>query len=157
MLADALGKRAEGNAGLLNTVIASGRLGAKNGRGFYRYRDGKRGVPDGETYALIGAPPTRDLPPETLQERMVLAMVNEAAICLEEGVVADPRDIDIAMVMGTGFPPFRGGLLRYADNVGIPIVADRLSRLAESQGPWFQPATLLQTMVREQRRFYDGR
>ena len=156
VLAAALGKRAEGNAGLLNTIIGSGRLGTKNGRGFYRYRDGKRGVPDGETYALIGSPTPRDLPPETLQERLVLAMVNEAAICLEDGIVAAPRDVDIAMVLGTGFPPFRGGLLRYADSIGIPIVADRLSRLAESQGPWFQPAGLLQTMVREQRRFYDG-
>jgi len=156
VLAAALGKRAEGNAALLDAVIGVGKLGTKNGRGFYRYRNGKRGVPDGEIYALIGSPTPRDLPPETLQERMVLAMVNEAVFCLEEGVVAGPRDIDVAMVMGTGFPPFRGGPLRYADSVGIPIVADRLSRLAESQGPWFQPAGLLQTMVREQRRFYDA-
>jgi len=156
VLAAALGKRAEGNAALLSTVINSGRLGAKNGRGFYRYRDGKRGVPDGETYRLIGSPTPRDLPPETLQERMVLAMINEAAICLDEGVVREPRDVDIAMVMGTGFPPFRGGLLRYADSVGIPIVADRLSRLAEAQGEQFRPADLLGTMVREQRRFYGG-
>jgi 3-hydroxyacyl-CoA dehydrogenase/enoyl-CoA hydratase/3-hydroxybutyryl-CoA epimerase len=73
---------------------------------------------------------------------MVLAMVNEAAICLQEGVVRQPRDVDVAMVMGTGFPPFRGGLLRHADAVGVPIVADRLGRLAEAQGERFRPAEL---------------
>jgi 3-hydroxyacyl-CoA dehydrogenase/enoyl-CoA hydratase/3-hydroxybutyryl-CoA epimerase len=86
---------------------------------------------------------------------MVLAMVNEAAYCLEEAVVRDPRDIDVAMVMGTGFPPFRGGLLRHADAVGIPIVTDRISRLADAQGERFRPATLLDVMVRERRSFYS--
>ena len=87
---------------------------------------------------------------------MVLAMVNEAALCLEEGVVAQPRDIDVAMVMGTGFPPFRGGLLRYADEIGVPVVADRLSRLADAHGGRFRPANLFGEMVRQQRRFYGA-
>ena len=86
--------------------------------------------------------------------KMVLAMVNEAAHCLEEAVVREPRDVDMAMVMGTGFPPFRGGLLRHADTVGIPMVADRLARLADAQGERFRPAPLIQRMVREQRRFF---
>jgi len=152
----ALGERAgSGGAGLAE-LIGSDRLGQKNGKGFYRYRDGKRTVPDPGIYALIGTPAPRDLPPETLQERMVLAMVNEAAVCLEEGVVREARDVDIAMVMGTGFPPFRGGLLRYADETGVPIVADRLSRLADAQGERFRPAQRLQRMVREQERFYSS-
>ena len=62
----------------------------------------------------------------------------------------------MAMVMGTGFPPFRGGLLRHVDAVGVPIVVDRLSRLSESQGERFRPAALLQQMVREQERFYHA-
>ena len=90
----------------------------------------------------------------SLQERMVLTMVNEALVCLEEGVVRQPSEVDIAMVMGTGFPPFRGGLLRHADAVGIPIVADRLSRLADAHGERFRPAEMLTEMVRRQRRFY---
>ena len=85
---------------------------------------------------------------------MVLAMVNEAALCLEEGVVAKPREMDVAMVLGTGFPPFRGGLLRYADEQGIPIVVDRLPRLADSHGERFRPAGLLLDMVRAEQRFY---
>jgi len=105
-------------------------------------------------YKLIGSPAAREIPAETLQERMVLVMVNEAALCLEEGVVRQPRDVDLGMVMGTGFPPFRGGLLRHADEIGIPIVVDRLSRLADAHGGRFRPVLALQEMVREQRRFY---
>jgi len=91
---------------------------------------------------------------ETLQERMVLAMVNEAAVCLEDGIVREPREVDVAMVFGTGFPPFRGGLLRYADAVGPAVLVDRLARLADAQGERFRPAGLLRDLVREERRFY---
>ncbi len=135
-------------------MTGSGRQGRKNGRGFYRYRNGRRQGADGEIYNLIGVRESREVPAETLQERMVLAMVNEAVMCLEEGVVAQPRDIDVAMVMGTGFPPFRGGLLRYADEIGVPVVADRLSRLADAHGGRFRPANLFGEMVRQQRHFY---
>jgi 3-hydroxyacyl-CoA dehydrogenase/enoyl-CoA hydratase/3-hydroxybutyryl-CoA epimerase len=149
-----LGKRAGGESSLLDALVSDGRLGKKNERGLYHYRDGRRTKPDGDVYGLIGTPAARELPPETLQERMVLAMVNEAARCLEEAVVRQARDVDMAMVMGTGFPPFRGGVLRHADAVGIPIVVDRLSRLADAQGERFRPCAALEDMVREQRRFY---
>jgi 3-hydroxyacyl-CoA dehydrogenase/enoyl-CoA hydratase/3-hydroxybutyryl-CoA epimerase len=154
VLQSAFGARVGNAESPLTAMVAAGKLGQKNGRGFYRYRDGRRTTPASEVYSLFGAAPPRELPPETLQERMVLSMINEAAICLQEGVVREPRDIDIAMVMGTGFPPFRGGLLRHADQVGIPIIADRLSRLADAHGERFRPADMLQHMVREQRRFY---
>ena len=154
VLQSAFGARVGNGESPLTAMIAGGRLGQKNGRGFYRYRDGRRTTPASEVYNLFGAAPPRELPAETLQERMVLSMINEAAICLQEGVVREPRDIDVAMVMGTGFPPFRGGLLRHADQVGIPIIADRLSRLADAHGERFRPADMLQQMVREQRRFY---
>jgi 3-hydroxyacyl-CoA dehydrogenase/enoyl-CoA hydratase/3-hydroxybutyryl-CoA epimerase len=154
VLRAAFASRTGADTGLLQALVSSERLGEKNQRGFYRYRSGRRTVPDPGVYAAAGAPGRRELPPETLQERMVLAMVNEAAICLEDGVVREPRDVDVAMVLGTGFPPFRGGLLRHADEVGIPIIADRLGRLAEAHGDRFVPAQLIQRMVREQRRFY---
>ena len=149
-----LGKRVGGESSLLDALVSDGRLGKKNERGLYRYRKGRRTAPDDDVYGLIGAPAARELPPETLQERMVLAMVNEAARCLEEAVVRVARDVDMAMVMGTGFPPFRGGVLRHADAVGIPIVVDRLARLADAQGERFRPARALEEMVREQRQFY---
>ncbi len=155
VLEAAFGERTGSTAGLVAAMVDAGRLGRKNGRGFYRYRNGKPTAVDQEVYDLTRAASRRDLPPETLQERMVLAMVNEAVICLEEGIVRGPRDIDVAMVMGTGFPPFRGGLLRHADSVGIPLVADRLSRLADAHGERFRPAAMLQQMVHEQEYFHS--
>ena len=152
----AFGTRIGPTTPTLGSLIAAERLGAKNGRGFYVYRNGRRAGEDGKVYALAHAPARRDLPVETLQERLVLAMVNEAALCLEEGVVREPRDVDVAMVLGTGFPAFRGRLLRHADDLGIAVVVDRLSRLADAQGERFRPARILREMVREQRKFYPA-
>ncbi len=154
VLEAAFGKRIGGGGPLLAAMVDSGRLGAKSGRGFFRYRDGRRAGPDREVYRLVEAAAARALPAETLQERMVLAMVNEAAVCLEDGVVREPRDVDLAMVLGTGFPPFRGGPLRYADALGIAVVCDRLSRLADAHGERFRPASLLREMVRQERTFH---
>jgi 3-hydroxyacyl-CoA dehydrogenase/enoyl-CoA hydratase/3-hydroxybutyryl-CoA epimerase len=154
VLRAAFGERVGTDGFLLDTMVSDDRLGQKNGKGFYRYRNGKRTVPDPRVYELAGAPAAREIPAETLQERMVLAMLNEAAVCLQEGVVRRPREIDVAMVLGTGFPPFRGGLLRHADEVGIPIIVDRLERLADAHGDRFRPALCLQEMVPRQDRFY---
>jgi len=156
VLEGAFGKRIGAATPVLAAVVASGRLGKKNGKGFYSYPRGERGRPDQRLAKLAGAPAPLQLPVETLQERMVLAMVNEAAVCLEDAVVREPRDLDVAMVFGTGFPPFRGGLLRYADSVGPAVLVDRLSRLADAQGERFRPAGLLREMVREERRFYPA-
>jgi len=156
VLEGAFGKRIGAATPVLAAIVGAGRLGKKNGKGFYVYKGGQRGRPDPAVAKLAGTAQPLQLPVETLQERMVLAMVNEAAICLEDGVVREPRDIDIAMVFGTGFPPFRGGLLRYADSVGPAILVDRLARLADAQGERFRPAGLLRDMVREERRFYSA-
>ena len=156
VLEAAFGPRIGGGAGApLETLAGQGRLGRKSGRGFYRYRDGRRTAVEPELGRLLGLPAPKELPPETLQERMLLAMINEAAVCLQEDVAREPRDVDLALVLGAGFPPARGGLLRHADAVGIPIVADRLARLADAHGERFRPAALFSQMVREQRRFYD--
>ena len=96
---------------------------------------------------MAGVAAPRDLPVETLQERMVLAMVNEAAVCLEDGVVRGPRDLDIAMVFGTGFPPFRGGPLRHADTVGLAKIHSRLIALSAEKRERFKPAGLLVQLV----------
>jgi 3-hydroxyacyl-CoA dehydrogenase/enoyl-CoA hydratase/3-hydroxybutyryl-CoA epimerase len=154
VLREAYGERVGGDSALLETMVESERLGIKNGRGFYRYRDGRRTIPAEGINRLVSRPSPRELPPETLQERMLLAMINEAALCLQEKVVRGPRDLDAAMVMGAGFPAYRGGLLRYADSVGLQLVVDRLARLADAHGGRFRPAELLQEDVRRQRRFY---
>jgi 3-hydroxyacyl-CoA dehydrogenase/enoyl-CoA hydratase/3-hydroxybutyryl-CoA epimerase len=156
VLEGAFGKRIGAATPVLQAIVSAGRLGRKNGKGFYLYRNGQRGRPDPVVAKLAAAVPPLQLPVETLQERLVLAMVNEATICLEDGIVREPRDVDIAMVFGTGFPPFRGGLLRYADSVGPAVLVDRLARLADAHGERFRPAGLLREMVREERRFYPA-
>jgi 3-hydroxyacyl-CoA dehydrogenase/enoyl-CoA hydratase/3-hydroxybutyryl-CoA epimerase len=154
VLEGAFGKRIGAATPILQALVSAGRLGRKNGKGFYHYRNGRRTQADASAAKLAANGPTLQLPVETLQERMVLAMVNEAAVCLEDGVVREPRDVDIAMVFGTGFPPFRGGLLRYADSIGLAVLVDRLARLADAHGERFRPAAMLRDMVREERRFY---
>jgi len=156
IIGGAFGARIGSDGAALDALVSAGRLGQKNGSGFYRYRDGKRTSPDPRVGAIVGARQAKDLPPETLQERMVLAMVNEAVVCLQSGVAREARDIDLAMVLGTGFPPFRGGLLRFADSIGIAVTEDRLARLADAHGERFRPAALFTQMVRDRRRFYDG-
>jgi len=154
VLEGAFGKRIGAATPILQPLVGAGRLGKKNGKGFYHYRQGQKTRADASAAKLASKGQPLKLPVETLQERMVLAMANEAAVCLEDGVVREPRDVDIAMVFGTGFPPFRGGLLRYADSVGTAVLVDRLARLADAHGERFRPAALLRDMVREERRFY---
>jgi 3-hydroxyacyl-CoA dehydrogenase/enoyl-CoA hydratase/3-hydroxybutyryl-CoA epimerase len=138
----------------LSTLVSAGRRGRRDGGGFYLYRDGRPTIPDRETYNLLEVGELREIPPETLQERLVLAMINEAARCLEEEVVREAMEVDLAMVLGSGFPAFRGGLLRHADTLGIPVVVDRLDRLADALGERYRPAELLNGMVRARRGFH---
>jgi 3-hydroxyacyl-CoA dehydrogenase/enoyl-CoA hydratase/3-hydroxybutyryl-CoA epimerase len=155
VLNEAYGERVGGDTSLLETMVGAGRLGAKNGQGFYNYRDGRRTVTAEEAGRLAGSGESRELPQETLQDRMLLAMVNEAAICLQERIARGPRDLDTAMVLGAGFPAYRGGLMRYADSAGLPLVVDRLARFADAHGERYRPAELLREQARHNRRFYD--
>ncbi|HYM81702.1 MAG TPA: 3-hydroxyacyl-CoA dehydrogenase NAD-binding domain-containing protein [Candidatus Limnocylindria bacterium] len=131
----------------LERLIAAGRLGRKNGLGFYRHQGGRH-QPDPRVRVLIGTTRQRRAPSlELLSERMVLAMINEAALCLEQRVVADAGHVDLAMVFGAGFPPFRGGVLRHADTLGLPQVAARLTALRAEKGDRFKPAPLLVSLA----------
>jgi len=137
-------------------LAASGRLGRKNGKGFYEYEGSSRRGPAREAYAALRVE-RRDkspLPAEVIEARLVLPMINEAAFCLEDRIVADPARLDLAMIFGTGFPPFRGGLLRHADAIGLGRVFSRLDDLAERLGPRFTPSDLIQRLANERRGFY---
>ena len=128
----------------LDKVPASGRLGTKNGKGFYRYEGRERKEPDPEVYSVLGLQPGAESPdPGKIADRMVLPMVNEAARCLEESVVRSAADLDLALIFGTGFPPFRGGLCRWADQEGLDRILATLERLASSVAPRFQPSEAL--------------
>ena len=82
-------------------------------------------------------------------------MINEAAYCLSEGIVASPAKLDLAMIFGTGFPPFRGGLCAYADSLGAKTIVEGLQRLTSEKGGRFNPAPLLIEMARIGKRFFE--
>jgi len=138
---------------ILEAAYAQHRLGKKSGRGFYKWSGEKRGRPDPTVYALVNDRGGRVAPEGEAVDRMVLPMINEAALCLLEGIARTPADVDLAMVMGTGFPPFRGGLLRYADTLSLAEVVQRMDRLASLCDPRFRPVPLLRDLARSGRTF----
>jgi len=135
-------------------LLETGMLGRKSGAGFYCYRNGREAGVNRLSPIRTDADAAARVGHVELQERMVLAMVNESARCLEEGVVGQAADIDMAMVMGTGFAPFRGGPMRYADALGLDTVEQSLRNLSQWE-PMFAPCALISEMARSKRRFYD--
>ncbi len=128
----------------LDKAPQSGRLGSKNRKGFYLYEGRERKGPDPTVYPLLGIEPRVENPdPGTIVDRMVLPMVNEAARCLEEQVVRSAADLDLSLIFGTGFPPFRGGLCRWADQEGLSRIIATLERLETSVGDRFRPSDAL--------------
>ena len=121
-------------------MLADKRLGRKSGRGFYRYQDGKKAGVDAEVYRLLSISPSDRVSPQTIEQRLVYAMLNEAAACLQDGIVADADLVDAGVIFGTGFAPFRGGPLHYARSLGIDQVQARLLELAGRHGPRFRPS-----------------
>lgn len=135
---------------LLDKTVEKGWLGKKTKRGFYLY-DKKNPVPnpDLNTFITPGTPAACDL-----TARMLLPMLNEAARCLEENVSDHPQDIDFAMIMGTGFAPFRGGPLRVIDALGTADVVKQLEAAAADGRPRYAPCELLRTMAAASKSFY---
>jgi 3-hydroxyacyl-CoA dehydrogenase/enoyl-CoA hydratase/3-hydroxybutyryl-CoA epimerase len=128
---------------LLPRLLAAGFKGRKNRRGFYVYPPpGKkaRKRPNREAYTALALGARRAVPATEIAERMALMMVNEAARCLAEEVIASPRDGDVGAVLGLGFPPFRGGPFHHVDAVGAAAVVGRLEALAARLGARFAPA-----------------
>jgi 3-hydroxyacyl-CoA dehydrogenase/enoyl-CoA hydratase/3-hydroxybutyryl-CoA epimerase len=144
-------------------MCVKGWLGHKCGVGFYRHRGNKRNANvlaqnalresyAGDDRALITALPAA-VRLQQARERMVLLMVNEAALCLGEGLATSAAAIDLAMVLGTGWAPHRGGPLRYADDRGHANVVRTLADLAQRVGPRFEPCAELR---RDVRRFHES-
>ncbi len=150
---------------LLKSLSAPDRLGRKTGRGFFDHSSARKRKPEpcGDLHKFQSESFASALSREQWVERMVLSMLNEAVRCLEEGVVSSPQWLDLAAVFGTGFAPFRGGLLRYADSIGARAIVEKLEAIARSSdvcarrgGPLrFQPAALLVAMAVDGRRFYS--
>jgi 3-hydroxyacyl-CoA dehydrogenase/enoyl-CoA hydratase/3-hydroxybutyryl-CoA epimerase len=123
-------------------VLTSGRLGRKNKKGFYTYdASGKRGGVDESIYALAGGRRASGATAADVQERLSLAMINEAVRCLDEGVVRQARDGDIGAIFGIGFPPFRGGPFRCVETAGKADIVRRLALLNAKHPGRFEPAS----------------
>jgi 3-hydroxyacyl-CoA dehydrogenase/enoyl-CoA hydratase/3-hydroxybutyryl-CoA epimerase len=135
VLHEAFGERAR-PAPVLAKLLEAGALGAKAGRGFWTGR-GKERRPNAADLPGVSGPAPPD---EAIVERLLYGMINEAARCLGEGVAAAPDHVDLATVLGTGFPPFRGGLRRWALTLGEPRVRAGLDRLASVHGARFAAA-----------------
>lgn len=141
---------------ILDALVAAGRLGKKTGAGFRRFT-GKKGRPENDP-ALAGfIDPLRIArsephTPEEITDRLFLPMLLEATRALEEGIVRDPVDVDMGLILGIGFPPFRGGILRWCDTEGIDRIAARVERLRDHGGR-FAPSQLFTDMARRRGTF----
>lgn len=152
----AFGQRAEPSP-LMAKVVDGGRLGKKNGKGFYLYDErGKKLNVDQKIYQELGlGTPSNKMSPEECVNRGIFAMINEATLALiEDKIVETPDEVDLAMIMGTGFPPFRGGLLRHADSVGTDVICDELEIYATKYGPRFKPCQPLIQLAKTKAKFF---
>ena len=144
---------------LLVSMVKAGRLGQKTGAGFFWHRGPTSGVVSGAVDPAVAKllAPWIDSPPpgapENLACRLVLPMLLEATRLLEEGKVHDPRDIDLAVLFGLGFPAEKGGLLRWADKLGAPRLMTLLQSLA-TMGPRAEPTPMLRTLAETGGSFY---
>ena len=138
---------------VLARLVKGGMLGRKSGEGFYLHR-GKAAAPSEDASRFVKDDSTANLDRAALQARMVLLMVNEAARCVEEGIVSGPEDVDFAMIMGAGLAPFRGGPLRHADTVGVANLVREMNQLVDDGEERFAPCALLKDLAAKDGKLY---
>ena len=132
----------------IERLVEAGRLGQKNGKGFYDWKPAKPGKPpkrvgsdDAHGIADCGMR-NAESTPQSLADRLLLPMLVEATRAIEDGIVGDPRDVDLALILGVGFPPHRGGLFFWADAIGKPAIREKLAAL-EPLGKRFEVTDML--------------
>lgn len=144
----------------MDVMYQNKRLGQKTGSGFYRYQIDKRGKPrkqvDDDAKALVASVQEshKEIGEQEILERMMVAMCLEAVRCLEDGIVQSPIEADMGLILGLGFPTFRGGALRYIDSMGVSEfcqMADKYSAL----GPLYRPTEKLREMASANAKFYQ--
>lgn len=152
ILEDAFGERMK-VASILHEVKSQGLLGKKSGKGFYLHQGKSRKINPG---VKLPGKSSGVLNADALK-RMIYVMINEAARCLEEHVIDSPATVDLGMIFGTGFPPFRGGLLRYADSLGLENVVRDLERFQKITGrAIFEPSPKLRQLASQKGCFYSS-
>ncbi len=143
---------------LMVAMVKANRLGQKTGVGFFSYKDNKeRGKPDPTLQPILEQVIRKreKLSDEQVTHRLFLPMLLEATRMLEEKKVRDPRDVDLGLIFGIGFPPHKGGLLFWADQVGAAKILEWLKPLAEF-GARMQPTETLKEMAKTGRKFYSA-
>ncbi|WP_313682277.1 fatty acid oxidation complex subunit alpha FadJ [Pantoea sp.] len=138
-------------------ILADDRKGRKNGKGFYLYARSRwptKRKADASIYRLLGIKPQAQQSELQIATRCVMMMLNEAARCLDEGVIRSARDGDIAAVFGIGFPPFLGGPFHYMDQRGAGEMVNTLNALMQRHGDRFTPCDALMTVLQQQTKFY---
>ncbi len=154
ILHQGLGERVKPSR-LLALLHQEAYLGKKNGKGFYRYEGRKRLEPDPAIIRFLPASAEKRLfGPEEIVDRAVLVMIKEAALCLEEKIIDRADLLDAALIFGIGFPPFRGGLLAYADRLGLDVVIKKLEDYAGKYGDRFSPPASLKELAKSGKTFY---
>jgi 3-hydroxyacyl-CoA dehydrogenase/enoyl-CoA hydratase/3-hydroxybutyryl-CoA epimerase/enoyl-CoA isomerase len=144
----------------LDVMYAEKRYGQKNGVGFYKYSTDPKGKPKkdvaDDTYALLAKVQPKgkqDFSEEDVIDRLMLPMIIETVRCLDEGIVASPQEADMGLILGIGFPPFRGGALKYADTLGMKTVLDKAARFADL-GKLYEPTESMKKMAADGATYY---
>ncbi len=142
---------------VLPALVKAGRLGTKSGKGFFSYENKKKEAQPDPALATIIGPYAREAKPaseEEITHRLFLPMLIEATRALSEGIVQKPHDVDLGLILGLGFPPFKGGLLFWADQVGAATIVKWLEKLAPL-GKRFEPTPMLLEMASQGSKFYS--
>jgi len=143
---------------MLPALLKAGRLGQKSGKGFYNYENRKKKAeadPEGDKIVANYVKGDTEFTQQELQNRLFLPMLLEATRVLEEGIVRDPRDVDLGLIFGLGFPPHKGGLLFWADTIGASKLVDMLGELPDHVGKRAEPTQLLLDMAKNNEKFYS--
>ncbi|MEM7040859.1 MAG: 3-hydroxyacyl-CoA dehydrogenase family protein, partial [Bacteroidota bacterium] len=137
-------------------MYEAGYHGKKNAKGFYRYhpKKKKRKGPDSSIYTYFGGAPRVSMDLTEVQNRALMLMLNEAVLCLEDGIISNVSDGDLGAVFGIGFLPFTGGPFRYMDFLGTKKVVEIMKGLEQKFGPKFRPAQTLVDMAAKNARFH---
>ncbi|MGL1933830.1 MAG: 3-hydroxyacyl-CoA dehydrogenase NAD-binding domain-containing protein [Fibrobacterales bacterium] len=156
ILEEGYGERMK-TAPIFDSLMANPSLrGKKSGKGFYLHSGKKQSInPEVRAIRNEYITTTSPLDTDTIIKRCIYSMINESARCIEEGIVQNPEYLDMAMILGSGFPPFRGGPLRYADSIGLKKIVSELELLTRQYGSRFEPAPLLTEKANKNQTFYQ--
>ncbi|MBA2779971.1 fatty acid oxidation complex subunit alpha FadB [Billgrantia kenyensis] len=152
----------DGTKSAIQVMYENERLGQKNDKGFYAYEEDRKGKPkkvsDDKAYELVKqvAVGEKEFSDEDIIARMMVPLCLETVRCLEDNIVETPAEADMALIYGIGFPPFRGGALRYIDAMGVAEFVKLADGLAEELGPLYAPTDKLRQMAESGERFYPS-